>query len=197
MTAAGAARLPYRSAPPYRTARLILRHATDVDYPAVAGFHGTDEVARWLYWEPRHGEEMRSSFARMKTRTVLAADGDALHFVIEVGESGDVVGDCVLILPSASHEQGEIGYILAPQHHGRGFATEAARELMRIAFDEIGLHRVVGRIEPRNGASARVLDRVGMRHEATLVENEWVKGEWQSEAIYALLRDEWSSTPTA
>ena len=53
------------------------------------------------------------------------------------------------------------------------------------------LHRVIGRAEARNVASARVLDKLGMRQEAHLIENEYVKGEWQSELDYAILDREW------
>ena len=88
--------------------------------------------------------------------------------------------------------QGEIGFIFHPDHQGHGYATEAARALLAHAFDAYGLHRVYGRLEPRNVASARVLEKLGMRREALLIENEWVKGEWQSEAIYALLAREWA-----
>jgi RimJ/RimL family protein N-acetyltransferase len=59
-------------------------------------------------------------------------------------------------------------------------------------FGSFGLHRVIGRTEARNAASARVLEKLGMRLEAQLVENEWVKGEWQSELVYAILDREWS-----
>jgi hypothetical protein len=54
--------------------------------------------------------------------------------------------------------------------------------LLKLAFDVFGLHRVIGRLEPRNTGSARVLERLGMRKEAHFVENEFVKGEWQSES---------------
>jgi L-amino acid N-acyltransferase YncA len=67
-----------------------------------------------------------------------------------------------------------------------------ARALLAIAFEDYELHRVCGRLEPRNEASARVLEKLGMRREGLLVENEWVKGEWQSELIYALLAREWA-----
>jgi RimJ/RimL family protein N-acetyltransferase len=50
---------------------------------------------------------------------------------------------------------------------------------------------VIGRLEPRNAASSRVLERLGMRREAHLLENEFVKGEWQSELVYAILEHEW------
>jgi RimJ/RimL family protein N-acetyltransferase len=63
--------------------------------------------------------------------------------------------------------------------------------LLRLGFDELGLHRIVGRLDARNAASARLLQRLGMRSEAHLVENEYVKGEWTDEAVYALLASEW------
>jgi RimJ/RimL family protein N-acetyltransferase len=57
------------------------------------------------------------------------------------------------------------------------------------------VHRVVGRVEARNAASARVLERLGMRQEAYMIENEYLKGEWQSEIVYALLDREWRAAP--
>ena len=92
---------------------------------------------------------------------------------------------------SAEHELGEIGFIVHPDHQGHGYATESMRPLMRIAFEDVGLHRVIGRVEARNIASARVLEKLGLRREAHLVENEYVKGEWQSELVYAMLDREW------
>jgi RimJ/RimL family protein N-acetyltransferase len=102
-----------------------------------------------------------------------------------------MIGEGSLFLLSAQHRQGEIGFIFHPDHHGHGYATETARLLLRLAFEEFGLHRVIGRLEPRNEASARLLEHVGMRREAHFVENEFVKGEWQSELVYALLEREW------
>ena len=97
----------------------------------------------------------------------------------------------ILAFASAEHRAGEIGYIVHPDHQGLGYSTEACREVLRIAFDDLGLHRVIGRLEPRNVASARVLEKLGMRREALFVDNEMIKGEWQSEAVYAILDREW------
>ena len=57
--------------------------------------------------------------------------------------------------------------------------------------------RITGRLDARNAASGRVLERLGMRHEAHLIENEWVKGEWTDEAIYAVLAREWAGPDRA
>jgi RimJ/RimL family protein N-acetyltransferase len=69
--------------------------------------------------------------------------------------------------------------------------TEACRVLLALAFDGLGLHRVMARVDARNDASARVLRRLGMRQESHLRENEWFKGEWSDELDFAMLEDEW------
>jgi RimJ/RimL family protein N-acetyltransferase len=81
--------------------------------------------------------------------------------------------------------------VMHPDHHGRGYATEAARAMLALGFATYRLHRIEARAEPRNSASTRVLEKLGMRLEGHLRENEWVRGEWQSEVVYALLAREW------
>jgi RimJ/RimL family protein N-acetyltransferase len=94
---------------------------------------------------------------------------------------------------SETHRQGEIGFVLHPDHQGKGYASEAARAMLRLGFEQLDLHRVIGRCEARNDASARLMERLGMRREGHLVENEWVKGEWQSELVFAMLAAEWAT----
>jgi RimJ/RimL family protein N-acetyltransferase len=185
------AALPYTFTGRRETGRLVLRPYADGDLDVLARLHGDEEIARWLYWEARGLDQVRAVLARKLHETTLTLDGDAISFAIELRETGAMIGDAVLILRSALHQQGEVGYIIDRDHQGRGYATEATGGLLEIAFGEVELHRVCGCIEPRNAASGRVLERSGMRHEATLLEHEWVKGEWQSVGIYALLRREW------
>ena len=63
--------------------------------------------------------------------------------------------------------------------------------MLRMGFEGLGLHRIVGRLDRRPAASARVLEHLGMRREACLVDNAFIKGEWTDEVLYALLADEW------
>jgi RimJ/RimL family protein N-acetyltransferase len=177
------------------TERLLLRPYAESDFDALLAMHSRPEVARWQYWDARDAATVREVLADKVAQAGLAATGDWMSFATVLAASGEVIGDCSIHLMSDEHRQGEIGYIFHPDHHGRGYATEAARALVSFAFREFGFHRVVGRLEPRNEASARVLERIGMRREAHLVENEWVKGEWQSEAVYAVLDREWSAAP--
>jgi RimJ/RimL family protein N-acetyltransferase len=168
---------------------LRLRRLVPDDLAALHAIHSREDVVRWLYWEPRTEDEVRAALAGHIARP----EDEGVVLAVEPGAGGGLIGTVNLIV-DAPNRQGEMGFIFHPDHQARGYATEAARALLGLAFGEYGLHRVYGRLEPRNEASARVLERLGMRREAHLVENEWVKGEWQSEAVYALLAREWESS---
>jgi RimJ/RimL family protein N-acetyltransferase len=166
------------------TERLVVREFVESDYPALRTFRSHEANLRWLYDDPPTEDEDRARLHRRIHDLRFALTGDALGFAVEA--EGHVVADVSLMFTSAEDHQAELGYIAHPDFHGRGYTTEAAAALLRLAFDTFGLHRVAARLEARNVASARVCEKLGMRREAHLVENELVKGEWQSELIYAI-----------
>ncbi len=131
------------------------------------------------------------SFGGRACQTALGQESDRLNLAAVLAATGELVGDVSLIWRSSEHRQGEVGYIVDPAHGGNGYATEASRTLLRLGFEELALHRIVGRLDARNAPSARVLERLGMRREAHLLENEFVKGEWTDEVVYAMLEHEW------
>jgi len=176
---------------PLETARLRLRPFEEADLQALHAILGDAGVARWLYNEPRTLVETRELLARKVAGSRLNAEGDWLSAACALRATGELVADVSLLWESEAHHQGELGFLVHPAHQGHGYATESARAILAYAFEGVGLHRVVGRLEARNTASARVLEKLGMRREAHLVENEWVKGEWQSELVYAILDREW------
>jgi len=171
--------------------RLLLRPFTADDFESLFAIQSRPDVARWLYWESRDEGEVRTALEKKIEGSRLVDDGDSLSLAVVLKSSSEMIGDGTLFLLSAEHRQGEIGFVFHPDHHGHGYATETAGLLLELAFGGFDLHRVIGRLEPRNAASARVLERVGMRQEAHFRENEFVKGEWQSEPVYAILGHEW------
>jgi RimJ/RimL family protein N-acetyltransferase len=177
---------------PIETERLRLRPFDVVDLETMYEIYSDEGVVRWLYEGVRTRDEVRELLSRKQTNLGVAGDGDELSVAVERRETGELVGDVSLACRSVEHRQAEIGFVMHPAHHGRGYAGEAARPLLDLAFSTFGFHRVIGRLEPRNGGSARVLEKLGMRREAHLVENEWIKGEWQSELVYAVLAREWA-----
>lgn len=178
---------------PIETQRLLLRPFEPSDHAALFDIQSRPDVARYVYWGPRGAEEVSEVLAEKVAGAKLEQEGDALHLAVVLREAGALVGDVLLMHRSLVHRSAEVGFMFHPEHHGRGYATEATAELLRLGFEELGLHRMYGRLDARNTASARVLEKLGMRREAHLVENEWVKGEWTDEAIYAMLDREWEA----
>ena len=178
---------------PIRTERLLIRPYATGDVDALYAYQRLREVHRYLYTEPRTRAEVQAMVAERAGARSPTGAGQAFQLVAELADTGELVGDCVLFWHSEEHAQGEIGYVLNPAYHGRGLATEVAAALLRLGFEGLGLHRITGRLDARNAASARVLERIGLRREAHLLQNEFVKGEWTDELIYATLRAEWEA----
>jgi RimJ/RimL family protein N-acetyltransferase len=118
----------------------------------------------------------------------FAGPGDILQLAVEA--EGVVVGE--VLLKWKDGQQAEIGYAFHPDIAGRGYATEAARALLALAFETYRFHRVYASIDTEHLASVRVAQRLAMRHEATLVENAVrpADGVWGTEVIYAMLATE-------
>ena len=176
---------------PLETERLLLRAFTPADFEALFAIYSRPDVVRWLYYETRSEREVRELLEDKARSLAIEKEGDKVVLAVVLKATNEVIGDVVLSCTSERHLQGEIGFAFHPDRHGHGYATEASAVLLRLAFEDLGLHRVFGRAEPRNTASARVMEKLGMRREAHLVENEFVKGEWQGELIYAVLDREW------
>jgi RimJ/RimL family protein N-acetyltransferase len=187
------ARVPSILSPDYpvTTERLLLRPLTPADADALLNYRSRPDVCRYLPFEPMTREVIRERMVTQWSRTELTDEGQALTLGVAARETGELVGDVILFWHSRLHAGGELGYVFRPEVAGRGYATEAAREVLRLGFEELGLHRIIARLDERNEPSARLARRLGMRQEARLVNNEWFKGEWTTELDFAMLAEEW------
>jgi RimJ/RimL family protein N-acetyltransferase len=176
---------------PLTTERLTIRPFAAGDMDDVLAFRGLPEVARYVPFSVQDRDGVATFLADSAARTALSEEGDFL--VLAVVQKDTVIGEVLLFWRNREQRQGEVGYAFNPAFGGHGYATEAAREMLRLGFDALGLNRIIGRIDARNDASARVLERLGMRKEAHFVENEVVKGEMTSEIVYAMLHREWKA----
>jgi RimJ/RimL family protein N-acetyltransferase len=182
---------------PLETARLVLRPFQARDLQDLYAFHSLPEVTRFLYWEARDLEQVRGVLEAKMRQGVLEDEGQMLALAVVWQEVGVVVGEVSLHWLSRRHRQGEVGFVFHPGYQGRGLATEAAAVVLGLGFGDLGLHRMVGRCDAQNLASARLLERLGMRREAHFVENELFKGAWGDELVYAMLEHEWRARPRA
>ena len=180
-----------RPSPSYRTERLMLRHFTPGDLEGFMAMHSDPEVVRYVPYPPLTREEAEERLRFMATMTAIDDEAQNLRFAVVLPETGELIGDVSLWSSPNDRHQAEIGYVFNPQFHGRGYATEAVAELLRIGFEEAGLHRITANADARNTPSVRVMERVGMRREAHFVQGSYEKGEWVDEVEYGILADEW------
>jgi len=184
---------------PIETERLLLRAFEPGDIDSLAALHGDPLLTRWVPWGPRSRAQAEEVLQRKIAKTTIESEGDGLGIapVVKGDESetgaGPMIGDFMLQCASVEHWTAEIGWMLFAEHQGRGLAAEACEAILRLAFEDLGFHRVFARIEARNDASLRLAEGLGMRREAHFVENEWIRGEWESEIVYAMLAREWSA----
>ncbi|SDD17346.1 GNAT family N-acetyltransferase [Actinokineospora iranica] len=176
---------------PIKTRRLALRPYAADDLDALFAIESRADVCKYLYWEPRTRAEVAADLERRMATTTLENEGDALRLAVTLLDTGELIGGVMLAWRSVEHSGGEIGFVLHPDHHGRGYAGEAAVQLLRLGFEDLGLHRVFARLDAANRPSGRLLERLGMRFEGRFRENEFVKGAWTDEAVYAMLAHEW------
>jgi RimJ/RimL family protein N-acetyltransferase len=176
---------------PRETSRLILRTFKKEDLAALTDLYSREDVNRYLYWEPMRKEQVRKVLTSRLERPREIIDKNVLPVAVVLRTEKRLIGDFVLRWTANEHRQGEIGGSLHPDVHGRGLAAEVYGELVRIGFIDYDLHRITARCDARNAASIRSLEKAGLRQEAHLIENEFVKGEWTDEVILALRREVW------
>jgi len=189
--------VPFTFTGPLVTSRLVLRLMTSADVDDIHAYQSREDVCRYLLYGPRTREEVAEKVGTYSRAILLERNGDYLQLALELRQTEDapgrVIGDSYFALASVEHRRAEIGWTMHPDYTGRGYASEAARAVLELAFSTLRLHRVFAELDPRNDASIALALRLGMREEAHFVRDMWFKGAWADTGIYALLADEWRS----
>jgi len=171
--------------------RLILRSLCEADLDAFAAYRSDPETARYQGWEAPYSREQAADLVAEMRRAPVGTPGVWHQVGVERRDPPGIIGDVAFQVWAEDARQAWIGFTLAPAYRGQGYATEAVRRLLDYLFYDLRLHRVMATCDVENLASACLLERVGMRREAHLIENIWFKGAWGSEYLYAILEREW------
>lgn len=178
---------------PITTERLILRRFEHRDAEDLLRFASHPSVAR-IVVELEATEAGVREYIDMKNSYQPFERGKCFDLAIERKDDGRVLG--ILSLICRDHGQGQIGWALAVDCRGRGYATEAAKALVAYGFNTLGLHRIWADTSAANTASWRLMERIGMRQEGHLREAESRNGEWVDTLIYGLRAEEWQARST-
>jgi RimJ/RimL family protein N-acetyltransferase len=169
--------------------RVLLREFRLDDVPAVLAYASDPEVTRYLAWDAYDDPGTAAAFIR----STQAGGTTWFARAIVLRAEDRVVGGADLRIVSPRDRRGEIGYGLARAWWGQGLATEAARLLLRLGFEGIGLVRIEALCAVDNERSVRTLERLGMRREGRLAQYRWKKGQARDHYLYALTRAEWTA----
>jgi [ribosomal protein S5]-alanine N-acetyltransferase len=183
--------MPLPTPNPIETPRLRLRPVLDADIGSFMHVMSDDAVTRYLpYTSWTSLADGNAWLARMRG---IEADGSATVYTIAERESNVAIGTILFLRGDDASQRAEVGYTLAASHWGRGLMTEALSAWVRFAIETCGLHRLEAQIDPRNVASARVLQRLGFVYEGTQRERYFTKDEWCDSALFALLASKWKT----
>jgi [ribosomal protein S5]-alanine N-acetyltransferase len=173
-----------------RTERLLLREFTEDDWPAVLAYQRDPRYLRFYAWTERSEHDAR---ALVQAFLDQQQEEPRSKFQLAITLDGEVIGNVGVRVPKPGSGVGDMGYELAPLHWGHGYATEAARSMLRFGFRELGLHRIGAHCIAENTGSVRVLTKLGMQWEGRLREAEYFKGRWWDQLLYGILRREWEA----
>jgi RimJ/RimL family protein N-acetyltransferase len=178
-----------------QTRRLMLRALENRDARRIFEYRSHPDVSRFQSWGTDSVHAIESYILELAA-VEPGTPGPWYQIGITLSPA-ELIGDCGFRVLENEPRQAEIGIALAPEFQKRGYAIEALRALVDYLFGNLGSHRVLGSVDPRNFASMRLLQRLGMRQEAHFVKSLWFKGEWVDDVIFAMLASEWESYGTS
>ena len=175
---------------PIRTARLNLREFIATDFAAVHAYSADPRVTRYLFFGPRD-EESTADYLEELLASQREQPRTRFELAVEETASGKLIGACDLSLIESNVV--DLGYMLSAEQWGKGYATEIALALVDAAFFELRAQRVISTVDVNNGASIRVLEKIGMRWEAVYRKHRRAKNRWWDCHLFTLPREVWEA----
>ena len=177
--------------PTLHTERLILRRMKESDADDMFEYAKRQDVTEYLRWYPHQSKKYTCDYLRyISTRYKL---GDFYDWAVIERESGKMIGTCGFTSFDLPHDSAEIGYVLNPDYHGKGYGTEAARRVVEFGFSELSLHRIEARFMKENTASLHVMEKLGMTLEGYRREAMLIKQKYRTIGVCSILCHEWQT----
>ena len=174
------------------TERLILRDFVKDDWQRVLEYQSDPLYLRYYEWtEKDRTPESVQEFVGWFLDHQKQQPRIKFQLAVTLKSNRQLIGNCGIRLDTAGAFQADIGYELDPKHWNQGYATEAAHAMVDFGFSSFGLHRVWSWCVAENTGSAHVLEKLGMRLEGRLRDNEYYKDRWWDTLMYGILTDEW------
>lgn len=173
------------------TERLIIRDMLQSDWEHVHSYSSLPEVAKYASWGPNTEEDTHQYIHHVLTQQ-QQSPRNAYELAVCIKDQDLMIGSVAIFIEKTN---AELGYVLHPEHHGKGYATEAAMALLDYGFNTLGVHRVFATCRPANRASEQVMKRIGMQREGLLREHWHFKGAYHDSLLYSILASEYGRSP--
>jgi len=173
------------------SARVGLREFTPDDADGLAAIYGDPVVVEHMSFEPRTHTQVRATISAVMEAALVVPRTE--YSLAGVRPDGDLIAFARLAIDTQHPGQssGQIGFALRADQWGQGLGEEVVRLLLRLGFGELGLYRVWGARSPANGASARLMTKVGMIEEGRIRGHIRVGDQWRDSIVHSILAPEW------
>jgi RimJ/RimL family protein N-acetyltransferase len=176
---------------PLSTPRLVVRRFTPKDLEAFVDYRRLPEVAEFQDWEVDFDVADAQRLVSASAETPIDRSGEWTQLAVVESATGVLCGDIGVHFVADQPDTVELGVTFSPEYQSQSFAAEAMTSVIGWLFSAFGLHRVFAHVDQRNSAARALLDRLGFRQEAALVDADWFKANWTTLCIYGLLRRDW------
>lgn len=171
------------------TERLFLRGIRMSDAESMFKYRSNPKIYKFQSWKPQSLHDVKD-FISNKISKEPDRPGTWFQMGIFIKNKEEMIGDLGINFISDGR-QCEIGYTLALEYQGKGYATEALEAVIDYLFHNLNKHRIIASVDPRNEKSIKLLERIGMRKEAHFKKSVFMNEEWTDDLIYAILNEEW------
>lgn len=172
--------------------RIILREIVEQDWIDIHTYAALPEVSRFQSWGPNTEEETKAFVNQILNEAKIEPRLRYAYAIIEK-ENNTMIGSCELNIRDIPNRTGEVAYIIHPEYWRKGYATEAAKQMIQFGFTTFNLHRIFATCDTRNTASAKVLEKTGMTLEGRMREDLLIKDGWRDSYLYSVLEQEWKA----
>ena len=175
--------------PTLNTERLLLRAMHPMDAEDMFDYAKRPEVTKYLLWREHESIYFTKDYLNyIQSRYAL---GDFYDWSVIERESGRMIGTCGFTKIDTANNSAEIGYVLNPDFHRRGYGSEAVKRILEFGFEELGLNRIEARFMQGNEASLALMKSVGMTFEGYMRDFIFVKGSYRTVGVSSILRSEY------
>ncbi|TKJ86253.1 GNAT family N-acetyltransferase [Paenibacillus sp. CFBP13512] len=169
------------------TQRLVIREIQDTDWKAIHTYTQLPEVTQHTAWGPNTEADTQAYVKEVIAQQQQSSRQD-YEFAICLQHEATLIGGIGIHVHQTN---AEIGYVLNPDHQGKGYVTEAAQAILTYGFETLDVHRIYATCRPANRASEKVMQKIGMTREGMMREHWYYKGEFHDSYLYSILAKEY------